>query len=149
MLLLAAVAACGRAPQPSGSDASANPDACLPQVDEGWVRLTPGAMAMDAGFGRIANPCGTPVRITGADSPAYADVSLHETTLENGISRMRAVPALELPARGEVRLQPGGLHLMLMQRQGALVPGATVEIGFRLDDGREVRGAYEVRAAQP
>lgn len=140
--------ACAREPDAArvATPAGADP-ACLPEVREGWVRLTPGAMAMDAGFGRIVNPCAAPVAVTAATSPAYAEISLHETTLEDGISRMRPVPSLPVPAHGEAVLQPGGLHLMLMQPAGPREAGGTVEIAFRLEDGREVRGSFALRAA--
>ncbi|HVI25188.1 MAG TPA: copper chaperone PCu(A)C [Xanthomonadaceae bacterium] len=151
LLALAAfvLCACAREPSPAPVPApsAAADGACLPEVREGWIRLTPGAMAMDAGFGRIVNPCATAAMVTGASSPAYADVSLHETTLEDGISRMRPVASLPVPAHGEAVLQPGGLHLMLMQPAGAREAGGTVEIAFRLEDGREVRGSFALRAA--
>jgi copper(I)-binding protein len=151
LLALAALALCACAPEPTPAPVatpSATADAaCLPEVREGWIRLTPGAMAMDAGFGRIVNPCATAVAVTAAGSPAYAGVSLHETTLEDGISRMRPVASLPVPAHGEAVLQPGGLHLMLMQPSGAREAGGTVEITFRLEDGREVRGSFALRAA--
>ena len=47
---------------------------CAPQVKEGWIRLLPGGMPMQAGFGRIDNRCPMPVTIVSASSPAYASV---------------------------------------------------------------------------
>jgi copper(I)-binding protein len=152
-LLLAALlaglasAACARAPDPQATATAKDASACLPQVHDGWIRLTPGPMAMHAGFARIANPCTAPAAITGADSASYGSISVHETTLDNGVSRMRAVPVLRIPAQGETVLRPGGLHLMLMQPHGSLAPGGTVEIAFRLEDGRAVRATFEVRPA--
>lgn len=151
LLALAAFVLCACAREPStspGASPSATADAgCLPEVREGWIRLTPGAMAMDAGFGRIVNPCATAVTVTGASSLAYADVSLHETTLEDGVSRMRPVASLPVPAHGEAMLRPGGLHLMLMQPAAAREAGGTAEVTFRLEDGRAVRGSFALRAA--
>ncbi|MGH8076349.1 MAG: copper chaperone PCu(A)C, partial [Lysobacter sp.] len=69
---------------------------CAPRVREGWVRLPPMAMPMMAGFGRIENPCSAPVTITGVSSPAFADTSLHETRVIDGVSRMRALPELRI-----------------------------------------------------
>ena len=42
---------------------------CAPQVKDGWVRLMPGNMPMQAGFGRIDNHCPMPATIVSASSP--------------------------------------------------------------------------------
>jgi periplasmic copper chaperone A len=122
---------------------------CLPQVRQGWIRLAPAGMAMPmlVGFGRLENHCPNAVAITGARSGAFGDVSLHRTSVVDGISRMRPVASLPIAANGAATLQPGGLHLMLMQPASALKPGATVQIVFRLQDGREVRGDFVTRGA--
>ena len=122
-----------------------DPMECVPVVRGGWVRSAPPGMPMAAGFGEIVNACGAPVTITGATSPAFGDVSLHETTDVDGVSRMRAVPALEVPADGATRLAPGGLHLMLSEPAADIAPGDRVVIDLALGDGRTLRGEFEVR----
>ena len=119
--------------------------ACTPVVADGWIRPGPPSMPMRAGFGRIVNDCAAPLAITGASSPAFADVSLHETTVADGISRMRPVPELQVPADGEAVLAPGGLHLMLAEPQGELARGDTVVVEFVLRDGGTLRGEFAVR----
>ena len=108
--------------------------------------LLPVAMPMTAGFGRIENRCPTPVTIVGASSAAFDDVSLHETRVIDGVSRMRAVPELVVPANGTMTLQPGGLHLMLMQPRAPLQAGRRIEIDFALKGGGTLRGELVVRA---
>ena len=76
----------------SAAAAAAEP-ACV-SVREGWVRLPPGPMPMAAGYGKIRNDCRSAVVVVGAGSKAFGDVSLHETTLVEGISRMREVERL-------------------------------------------------------
>ena len=119
---------------------------CVPVVREGWIRLVPGGMPMHAGFGRIENACAGPATVVGARSPSYGSAELHETKLVDGVSRMRAVPALGIAAGGAAVLKPGGLHLMLMDPRGALKVGDKVVIEFPLRDGRVVRGEFDVRA---
>lgn len=66
---------------------------CLPEFKDGWIRIPPpGGMGMAAGFGQFHNGCAQPFQVTAAKSSAFADVSIHETTQTNGVSRMRAVP---------------------------------------------------------
>lgn len=123
--------------------------ACLAQVREGWVRLPPMQMPMMAGFGRIENRCAAPVVIVGAKSAAFDDVSLHETRIVEGVSKMRALPELRIAPDGSAVLKPGGMHLMLMQPHAALKEGSRVAIEFQLKDGGSLLGEFEVRKAAP
>lgn len=83
-------------------------------------------------------------------SPRFGDVSLHETRLVDGISRMCAVPRLTVPPEGAVSLQPGGLHLMLMDARAPVTVGERIEIELQLEDGwsGSVQGMWPMRAAR-
>ena len=122
---------------------------CAPQVKDGWIRLMPGGMPMQAGFGRIDNACAMPATIVSASSPAYASVELHESKRVDGVHRMREVPELRIAPDGAAVLQPGGLHLMLIKPNATLKPGSRVAIEFVLKDGRKLLGEFEVRKPAP
>jgi len=122
--------------------------ACV-SVHEGWVRLPPGAMPMAAGYATLRNDCRTAVVVVGAGSKAFGDVSLHETTLVDGVSRMRAVERLPIAAGATVELTPGGLHLMLMQPEVPLSDGKVLPLRLSLEDGRKVDGQLTVRSGAP
>lgn len=121
--------------------------ACAPAVRDGWIRLTPAGMPMHAGFGTLENRCPASAVVVSASSPAYAEIELHESLLENGVSKMRPVSRLQIPASAEVKLKPGGLHLMLMQPRASLQPGEQVQVELTLADGRKIQGQFSVRAA--
>lgn len=121
---------------------------CSPAVSEGWLRLPPMPMPMLAGFATIDNNCDLPVAVIGASSPAFTDVSVHETRIVDGISKMRPIPELVVAAHGSVSLKPGGLHLMLMDPVAPLQAGDTVRIEFQLKDGTQLHGQFQVRAPQ-
>lgn len=118
---------------------------CSPRVTQGWLRLPPMSMPMLAGYGRIENSCATPITIVGVSSPAFADASLHETRIVDGVSRMRAIPELRIAPDAAATLKPGGLHLMLMQPHAPLKAGSKVVVEFALKDGGVLRGEFEVR----
>lgn len=139
----------GQASQAPQAAAPEGVVACVPQIQEGWVRLPPGKMPMMAGFGRIVNTCAAPATVVSASSPSFADVELHETRLVDGVSRMRHVPELRIKPDDSAVLKPGGLHLMLMRPAAALSPGSRVAITFTLSDGRTLIGEFEVRKAAP
>ena len=122
--------------------------ACI-SFEDGWIRMPPAPRPMLAGFGRIANRCVDEQVVVAVRSPRFDDVSLHETRLVDGVSRMRELERLPVAPAGDARLQPGGLHLMLMDPTSTLKPGSHVAIEFTLKDGRHVLGDFEVRNAQP
>ena len=72
-------------------------------------------MKMSAGYLVLTNNTDEPIRITRVTSPQFAAVEIHETTIEDGIARMRELDALVVPPRGNVTLERGGKHLMLMR----------------------------------
>ena len=141
-LLLAAILSIAALP----AFARGKADTCAPVVRDGWIRLVPGGMPMHAGFGRIDNPCDAGYTLTGVASADYGSASLHETTLVNGISRMREMPRLALPAHGGAELKPGGMHLMLMDPKKPLKAGDHVTLRFTTNAGRAINGDFVVRA---
>lgn len=96
--------ACGSEPQPP-----------LEASDVIVMETMPG-MKMTAGYMTLGNNSNEDIRITRVTSPQFAAVELHETIVENEIARMREIPELVVPASGNVTLQRGGKHLMLMRQ---------------------------------
>lgn len=131
----------------SAPAAGARADECVPLVEAGWIRQPPMTMPMMAGFATIRNPCATAVAIVAASSPEFGSVELHETTRVEGVSRMRHVESLDVPAGGSVTLAPGGLHLMLMRPRATPSLGDSLQIELHLTDGRRLQADFQVRAA--
>lgn len=76
------------------------------------------AMGMSAAYLSLTNTTPETIRISRVASTQYGSVQIHETTVENGVARMRALAALEIPGGGSVTLERGGKHLMLMRPTG-------------------------------
>jgi copper(I)-binding protein len=72
-------------------------------------------MNMSAAYMSLTNNTDETVSITRVASAEFGSVELHESTVEDGIARMRSIPVLEIPGGATVTLQRGGKHLMLMQ----------------------------------
>ena len=121
---------------------------CLPQFEQGWLRppVAGAAMPMAAGYGQLINPCDHPLQVVAVSSPAFASVSLHESLIQNGMSRMQPVPQLQLPAGARVTLAPGGYHLMLMQPKSPLQAGQLLPVQFTLADGSVLSAQLQVGA---
>jgi copper(I)-binding protein len=104
------------------------------EFENAWVRPMPPGSMMTAGFGRLVNYSDADIEINAYSSPQFEDVSLHQTVLEGGLSRMNKVPVLNLAAGSEMELAPGGYHLMFMKQIGEQTE--SVQINFELADGR-------------
>ena len=118
---------------------------CGLRLDEGWARLPPMEMPVLGGFGILVNPCQANAAVTGASSPDFEEVQVHETRHEGGMMRMRQVESLPVPAGGSATLEPGGLHLMLMRPLRSFEAGDEVEVTFDLADGGTATATLEVR----
>lgn len=147
LLAMSAPVAAQVADRPQDRAAAAAP-ACL-VLEEGWIRMPPAPRPMLAGFGRIINRCADARELVAVRSPRFGEVSLHETRMVDGVSRMRGIERLPVAAGGEALMQPGGLHLMLMQPDATLVEGERVPLVLVLADGSEVPATLAVRKAAP
>jgi periplasmic copper chaperone A len=112
---------------------------------DAWVRWLPAGLPA-AGYVTLTNKGPTTLELVGASSPDYADVGMHQTLDNHGMSEMRPVASLVLKPQATVRFAEGGYHLMLMQAKRQLHPGDRVEIIFRFSDGRTMPVPFEVRS---
>ncbi len=116
------------------------------QVEQAWVRLPPPVADSAAVYARIANHGADTVRIEGVRASGTARMAMiHEMEMRNGRMHMRAVDVLRIEPGGVVRLQPGGMHIMLMHLDHPLQTGDVVEIELSLGDGSVRRFSAEVR----
>jgi copper(I)-binding protein len=122
---------------------------CAPTIEGMWVRAAPPAAPSLAGYLVLRNGCEAAVTVTGVESLDFARPMIHRSVDEGGVSRMRAAGALVVPAGGELRFEPGGLHLMLMQPKRPLAEGDVARIRLVLADGRRVFAEFPVRRVAP
>jgi hypothetical protein len=111
-----------------------------------WIRVLPGALPAGA-YVTLENDGDQPVALTGASSRAYAQVMLHHSSTDGGVSRMTMVDSLPIPAHGEARLAPAGYHLMLMQPAATVKPGSTVRLLLKFSDGSTLSTDFIARPA--
>ncbi|HWU77146.1 MAG TPA: copper chaperone PCu(A)C [Rhodanobacter sp.] len=111
-----------------------------------WIRVLPDTLPA-GGYVALKNDGDQPVALTGASSKAYAQVMLHHSSTEGGVSRMTMVHSLPLPAHGEATLAPAGYHLMLMQPATPVKPGSTVHVLLKFSDGSSLPVDFIARPA--
>jgi periplasmic copper chaperone A len=82
-------------------------------VERAWARAT-APSAKTGGAYLTLTDHGAADQLVGISTPVAATAEVHETTNDNGIMRMRAVPSLALEPGRSVTLEPGGYHVMLI-----------------------------------
>lgn len=104
-------------------------------VHEPYVRLAPPNAQATGAFMVLKNTGSKDAKLVKAANPASRLTELHTHINDQGVMRMRQVPAIDLPAKGEAVLQPGGLHVMLIDMKAPLSEGQVVPITLTFDDG--------------
>jgi copper(I)-binding protein len=70
-------------------------------------------MSMGAGYLTLKNNSAQQIRITQVHSPELKSVEMHESVLEDGVSRMYKLQEVVILPGRSVSFEPGAKHLML------------------------------------
>ena len=87
-------------------------------------------MPTAAAYLTITN-AGAADRLLGAATPAAQAVELHAHVEDGGLHRMERLAEVAVPAGAVVRLEPAGLHLMLVDLTAPLRAGTRVPLTLR------------------
>ncbi|PKO86648.1 MAG: hypothetical protein CVU18_13950 [Betaproteobacteria bacterium HGW-Betaproteobacteria-12] len=104
-------------------------------VHEPYVRLAPPNAPATGAFMVIRNGGSKDIKVLKAANPVSKVTELHTHLNDNGVMKMRPVPAIDIKAGGEAVLKPGGLHVMLIDLQAPMKEGDVVPITLTFDDG--------------
>ncbi|WP_421189832.1 copper chaperone PCu(A)C [Aeromonas enteropelogenes] len=115
---------------------------------DGYVRLLPPGTPNTAAFMVLKNDADQAVKLVAASSSAAGRAELHTHLHENGVMKMRQVESIEIPAKGEVVLKPGSLHIMLFEI-GTLSEQTPMPLTLTLDDGQQLALSLPVKPIEP
>lgn len=113
-----------------------------------YVRLVPPGQNVTGAFVVFKNGDDKDHKVVKADSAAAKVSELHTHVNEGGMMKMRPVKDIEIKAKGETALQPGGLHIMLIDLKQALKEGENVAITVTFEDGSSKKFDAPVRKPQ-
>lgn len=128
-----------------GATGSSASDGAVDAVDttalslaDAWVKAAESGMS--GLFGTLTNASSSAVTLVGAASSAAGMVQLHETDADGsgGMSMKEKEGGFAIPAGGELRLEPGGDHIMLMDLTAPLLAGDAVEVTLQFAGGAEL-----------
>lgn len=144
--LTALTAACGASDSDKAAKAAKARGAVTVKADDAMCRPTAN--------GRDMTGCYVTLKASGDDrlmsvaAPDAATAQIHEMKTENGMMRMAEIQGgLALPSGQDVKLAPGGNHIMLMGLSRPLVEGESVSMTLGFEKAEPV--TVVARVAQP
>lgn len=116
-------------------------------VEGGYARaMLPGAQ-VGGGYLTVSNGGATADRLVSASSPRAGAVSIHESSMEGGVMRMRmAQDGLMVPAGGTLQLDPAGAHLMFEGVAQPFREGESVPVTLQFEQAGAVEATLQVGA---
>lgn len=115
------------------------------QFSNAWSPEAPPVAPVMAGYVTIQNSSAQAVNITAASCSEFKHVEIHDMLEQDGMMRMIKQDSLTIPASGQVVLQRGGMHIMLMKPKRVIKAGEQLAVDFTTADGATYRVNFEVR----
>ena len=111
---------------------------------DAWVRGTVPAQKITGAF--LTLESSEDAKVVGVSSSVAKTAEIHESGMDHGTMRMKAVDFVALPAGKRIELKPGGYHVMLVDLIRPLAVGDMVPLTFTVEDSRGKRSTFEVKA---
>ncbi len=145
MILLLVAAQCGAAPAPpeQQSQPAAESQGANISIEAPFARATTENGAV---YLKLVNTGEVADRLVSAETDVASVVELHETKMEGDVMKMSPVSGgIELPAGETVSLEPGGLHIMLIDLTEDLAPGDKIKLTLNFEISDPISIEAEVR----
>lgn len=101
-------------------------------ISQAWARAT--APGQEVGAAYMVLQSATDATLTEVSSEAADSIEIHQMSMNKGVMEMRMLETLPLPAGRAVKLEPGGLHLMLFDLKQPLQAGDQIMLTLKIRD---------------
>jgi copper(I)-binding protein len=105
-------------------------------VMNAWVRQAITGSTINAGYMTLINIGETDVELTKVESSLFETVEIHSMSMEDGDMKMEELKSLVVESNDNVKLKPGGKHLMFISPMQDLIKGDSVDLTLTFTDGR-------------
>lgn len=106
-------------------------------VDQAYIRLSPNPQSPSAGYFTVH--AGTePVALRDVTTEAAVRVEMHDSMMHDGMMTMKPIDQVDIPAKGVVRFEPGGRHLMLWSVNPAVAATGKITLTFLFSNGDRI-----------
>jgi len=115
-------------------------------ISGAWSRATIAGQSTAAVYLTIANKGGGDDKLLNASTP-IGQTTLHSSTLDGGVMRMRPVESLDIPAQSTIQLKPGGTHIMVTGVKQPLIAGSSFPLALDFERSGKRTVTVSVRPA--
>lgn len=119
-------------------------DSSLITAQAVWARATAPNATVGAVFLTLTNQGDKPDKLIAAQTSAASRVELHQTKKQDQVVTMVHVPEILIGAKGAATLEPGGMHLMLMDLTQPLMVGSSFEIELRFGHAKPLKVPVQI-----
>ena len=107
-------------------------------IEDAWSRASIGTSRPGVAYMTLRNTGAEPVVVTGLRTDLAMMPMIHATSTDaKGVTRMSHMEEVEIAAGETVALEPGGMHVMLMDLQRPMVEGESYTLSLDFADGTE------------
>jgi copper(I)-binding protein len=118
------------------------------KITDAWARGTVAGQSSAAAYLTMTNGGRGDDRLLGVSTPLAKEASLHSSSSEGGVMRMRMLPdGIAIPAGATVMLKPSGNHAMLTGLSAPLAKGSSFPLSLRFE--RSGTREVQVRVLDP
>lgn len=117
------------------------------KFENAWIAEAPPVSKVQAAYMEIENESSDEIKIVAASSDDFGNIEFHRTIDKDGMASMQRQNELVIPADGELKLQPGGYHMMLFRPAKALRAGDKSTFRFTLANGKNIDVVATVKKA--
>jgi len=119
------------------------------QIADAEARATPPGATTGVIYMTVMNHQAEDDTLTGLSTPVAEKAEMHRTVVENGVTRMDAVPSLTIKAKGGITFAPAGLHVMLVGLRRPLKPDDSFPLTLNFEKSGPVAVVVSVAPLKP
>lgn len=117
------------------------------KVHDDWVAATSPVAKSQAAYICFINDNDKDVKITGVSAKGFGKAMFHQTMQHGDMTMMHPMESLVVPAHKMLTLEPGAMHIMLMDPEKIAVPGEKVTLTFEYSDKTKQTFELEVKSS--
>ncbi len=144
--LVMVAAQCGSGSnQESAAPAAEESSGAKIMVMEPWSRPSPMMAGNGVIYMTLMNNGNSADVLLGVETDIAETAELHETKMENDVMKMSPLANIKVPASGSAALEPGGMHVMLINLKQELVSGEKIAFTLNFEKSGPMTVEAEIR----
>jgi len=108
------------------------------EITDAYTPVRTEKQRMYAAYLDIKNNSDSAIELSNIKSTSFKNIMLHQSSVENGIAKMRHLDKLIIQENASVKLEPNGKHIMLMQATENIWEKGSFILTLEFSDGTSI-----------